>query len=276
MSLTIRKFYVPFVLLIFAMTACDMQQNVEVKLPAHEETIVVECYLEPGQQHQALVTRSLDFFEGKWLEGLDSAEVRISSVDGDRVLTNLNVTDTTFHKVFNYYHPDTVVFEEGKEYQISVKYGDHVRISGKTRFLPKVEILNTYFRQNSRDTLLAAYVEIADNPHEENYYRVVWKSPGDKTGTNYEGAWDDSGAKDGKLTINTAHILPPGMTANVNVYHIDKKYYEFLKTLRQAQEANYNPFMQPANVQSALDGAVGVFAALSMSSDTVVVHDDSL
>lgn len=273
--MTKHNFFIPMILLFFAVAACDMQQDVEVKLPPHEETVVVECYLEPGQPHQVLVTKSLDFFEGKWLEGVDSAEVQISSVDEIRTLRNRNITDTSFHKVFNYYHPDTVVYEEGKEYQISVKYGNELRVSGKTRFLPKAEIERIYFRQN-KDSLMAAYVEIADQPDEENFYKVVLRSPGDKTGTNYEGAWDDSGARDGKVRVSTEHILPHNMNVSVHVYHIDKKYYEFLKTLEQAIQANYNPFTQPANVQSALDGAVGVFAAISVSSDTVRAIDDSL
>lgn len=261
-------------MLVF-MAACEMQQDVTVNLPPHEETFVLECFLEPGQEHQALMTKSVSFFEGKWLEGIDGAEIIISSTDGDRKLINLNKTDTLYYKVFNYYHPDEVVYEEGKEYQITIKYGDEVQASGKTRFLPKVAIEDVYFRQNA-DSLLATYVEIADNPDEENYYKVVLKMAGDRTGTNYEGVWDDSGAKDGKLTVHTTHILPPGGPVVVNVYHIDKQYYEFLKSVRQAREANYNPFTQPATIQSTLDGAVGVFAAISLTSDTVERRDDSL
>lgn len=257
------------------LAACEMQQNVNVQLPPHEETLVVECYLEPGQEHQALVTKSLSFFDGKWLEGIDGAEVIISSVDEERHLINLNKTDTLFYKVYNYYHPDEVVYEEGKEYRITIKDGDEVKASGKTRFLPKVAIENVYFRQNA-DSLLATYVEIADDPAEDNYYKVVLKMAGDRTGTNYEGVWDDSGAKDGILTAYTTHLLPPSGEVVVNVYHIDKQYYEFLKSVKQAREANYNPFTQPATVQSTLDGAVGVFAAISLTSDTVQRRDNTL
>lgn len=263
------------ILILVFMTACEMQQDVAIKMPPHEDAFVVECFLEPGQEHQALMTRSLNFFEGKWLEGIDGAEIMISSADEDRSLINLNKTDTLHYKMYNYYHPDEVVYEEGKEYQITVKYGDKVQASGKTRFLPKVDIEDVYFRQNA-DSLLAAYVEIADNPDEDNYYRVVLRAARDMTGSNYDGVWDDSRAKDGKLIINTSHILPPGWYITVNVYHIDKQYYEFLKSVKQAREANYNPFMQPATIQSTLDGAVGVFAAISLTSDTVLIRDDSL
>lgn len=279
MILTIIKYRLLLLLMFVLLAACDMQQNVDIQLPPHEETFVIECFLEPGQEHQALMTRSVNFFDGKWLEGVDSAEVIISSGDEDKKLINLNKTDTLYYKVFNYYHPDEVEYEEGKEYQITVKYKDEVMASGKTRFLPKVAIENVYFRQNA-DSLLAAYVEIEDNPNEENYYRVILggglNKGGNNYGTNYDGIWDDSRAENGKLTINTGHILPPGWQVAVKVYHIDKQFYEFLKSMKQAREANYNPFMQPATIKSTLDGAVGVFAAISMTSDTVYIEDDTL
>lgn len=275
MTLTKLTYSLAGILMLAFMAACDMQQDITVNLPPHKEIFVVECFLEPGQEHQALMTKSVNFFEGKWLEGIDGAEIIISSIDGDRTLTNLNKTDTLYYKVFNYYHPDEVVYEEGKEYQITVKYGDEVQASGKTRFLPKVDIEDVYFRQNA-DSLLATYVEIADNPDEDNYYKVVLKMAGDRTGTNYEGVWDDLDAKDGTLTVHTTHILPPGGPVVVNVYHIDKQYYEFLKSVTQAREANYNPFTQPATIQSTLDGAVGVFTAISLTSDTVERRDETL
>lgn len=279
MTLTRFTYSLTGIMILFFMAACDMQQEVTVKLPPHEETYVVECFLEPGQEHQVLMTRSVDFFEGKWLEGVDGAEIIISSGEEERKLINLNKTDTLFYKVFNYYHPDKVVYEEGKEYQITIKYGDEVKASGKTRFLPKVEISDIYFRQNS-DSLLATYVEIADNPDEDNYYRLILgggvSKGGNNYGTNYDGVWDDSRAVNGKLTMNTAHILPPEARIAVKVYHIDKKYYEFLKSVQQAREANYNPFMQPASVKSTLNGALGAFSAISLTSDTVIVRDDTL
>lgn len=259
-------------MLLVSCLACNMQQEMEVELPPHEQDLIVECYLEPGEPMRALVTNSSSFYDKSQFSAVDSAEISISTGATSRQLHSYNHADTNYNKVFNYWHPERVEYKEGKEYQISIRVGGEVIASGKTRFLAKPTVLNSYFKPGP-DSMAAAFVEIADNPEEENYYRVVLRSSNNpKAGVNYDGIWDDKNAKNGKLLTYTPYVFNQGWgNVALNVYHIEKPYYEFLKSVKQAKEANYNPFMQPASIRSTLDGATGVFTAVSLSSDTISV-----
>lgn len=253
--------------------SCEMQQDVEVQLPGHQEEFVVECYLEPGKPYGALLTRSLHFFESAKLEKVDSASVKITSSDGEKEIQLLNVNhgDTSFQKLFNYWDPKLVEYEEGKEYMIEVSYGGKVKATGRTRFLPKVDMGRIYFKYD-KDSLASIFVDIKDRAEEENYYRLVMRSTNPKDGVSYDGVWSDEDVEGEMLKAYSHFHFQKGWTVVVNLYHIEEEFYEFLSSVQKAHDSNYNPFMQPANIQSTLEGATGVFAAISLTSDTIKVE----
>lgn len=261
------------VCLLFSVSACDEnQEEVVIALPAHEEAILVECYLEPGENYRALVSKTMDFFEAEETESADSVKIHIFSDGVEKELKNMTTADTLYNKMYNYWNPEQVTFEEGKEYQISISYGDKVSATGKTKFLPKPQIkdINCKYSQEV-DSLAALFVEIEDNPEEENFYRMVVRGPNPSVGHTYEGLWDDTDAADGSLTAYTNYSFWEGERVVINVYHLEEQYYHFLKSVAQARESNYNPFMQPASIQSSLEGAAGIFTAISLTSDTIKV-----
>ena len=257
--------------LLTSCLACQMQQEVEVELPPHQQELVVECYLEPGEPYRALVTHTTSFYEETKVAAVDTAEVVISIAGENKRLFSINSIDTSYNKVFNYWHPDEVRFQEGKEYQLTISVKGEVKATGRTRFLPKANISKIEQKIES-DSMAALFVTIDDNPGEKNYYRLMMRGTDPKAGYTYDGVWTDEEAANGTLVAYTPYIFKRGWhSVVVNLYHIDKKYYEFLKSIRQARDANYNPFMQPASIQSTLNGATGVFAAISLSSDTIAI-----
>lgn len=257
--------------LLFSAMGCQMQQDIDVELPPHQQELVVECYLEPGEPYRALVTHTTSFYEETTVAVVDTAEVLIYAADEDRKLRPINSIDTSYNKIFNYWHPNNVVYEEGKEYQISISVKGEVKATGKTRFLPKANILKFEQKADS-DSMASVFVHIDDNPEEENYYRLMMRGTNPQAGYTYDGVWTDEEAVNGTLVAYTPYLFVRGWSnVVVNLYHIDKDYYEFLKSIRQARDANYNPFMQPASIQSTLEGATGAFAAISLTSDTISI-----
>ena len=261
------------VCLLFSVSACDdNQEEVAIALPPHEEAILVECYLEPGENYRALVSKTMDFFEAKETESLDSVKIVVYSGGEEKELKNLATADTLYNKMYNYWSPEEVTFEEGKEYQISISYGDKISAIGKTRFLPKAGIKDIYYKFGQEvDSLASIFVDIEDNPGERNYYRMVLRGTNPSAGVSYEGLLDDTNAKDGIVTAYTNYDFKEGWRVVVNIYHLEEQYYHFLKSVAQARESNYNPFMQPASIQSSLEGASGIFTTISLTSDTVTV-----
>lgn len=260
--------------LLLSCLACQMQQEVEVTLPPHQQALVVECYLEPGEPYRALVTHTTSFYEETTVAAVDTAEVYISTASEEaKKLYAAQSIDTGYNKVFNYWHPEEVLYEEGKEYQLSVSVNGEVKATGRTRFLPKPSIKKVEIKFQS-DSMAAVYVHIEDNtPEEENYYRILLRGTDTKAGATYDGTWTDEEASNGTIVAYTPADFKRGWhNVVLNVYHIDEKYYNFLQSMQQARDANYNPFMQPATIKSTLDGATGVFTAVSLASDTIAIE----
>lgn len=267
-------FYLWVVTISFFSFSCEMQEDVNIELPSHEGELIVECYLEPGKPYRALVSRSLDFFESDKLEGVNGAVVKISTPDGPIELLNFVETDTLYKKVYNYGHQDSVGYEEGAEYQLTVEVDGQLSVAGRTRFLPKVSFGDYNFKFGA-DTMAAMLLEVEDNPLEENYYRLVLRGTQPGMGTTYDVLLTDEDASNGKLKIYTPYILKEGWQVVVNLYHIEKTYYNFLKSVLKARETNYNPFMQPATLESGLEGSTGIFTTISLSSDTIMIPQRS-
>ena len=53
------------------------------------------------------------------------------------------------------------------------------------------------------------------------------------------------------------------------IYHIDKAYYDYLFTTRNAENANYSPFIEPSGLISNIEGGHGIFTFLSYTRDTI-------
>lgn len=250
--------------------ACERQNEVDLDLPPHEGEMIVECYLEPGKPYRALVSRTMDFFESEELEGVNGAVVKISSAEGSYKLSNFVDADTLYKKVFNYGHPDSVVFQEGAEYELTIELDGKLSVSGRAKFLPKVSF-GGYNYKYGADTLAALFLSVDDNAAEENFYRLVLRGTQPEFGTTYDEIFTDGDAANGKLSIHTPYVLKEGWTVVVNLYHIDKTYYNFLRSVKKARDTNYNPFMQPASLESGLEGTTGIFTTISLTSDTITI-----
>ena len=261
-------------LINFSLFSCESQQDeVVVDLPAHEEGLIIECYLEPGENYRALVTSTMDYYDAEEIQLIDSVKISVSSGGEEKELLRVKAADTSYNTVYNYWLPDKVEYKEGQEYFINVAYGDEIRASGKTRFLPKARLRDVYFKYSQEvDSMAAIFIEIEDEPEKKNFYRVVVRGSDPAAGYTYEGLWDDADASEGVVRVYSNYGLKDEWRVVVNVYHLEEQYYNFLKSVSQAIESNYNPFMQPASIQSSLDGATGIFTAITLTSDTIKVE----
>ncbi|WP_071530853.1 DUF4249 family protein [Pontibacter sp. BAB1700] len=75
---TRRAIYTLLLPLLFLLLSCDMEQEVEIKLPPYESQLVVECYLEPGKPLRAVVLESVSYFNEPELPLVPDAEVFIT------------------------------------------------------------------------------------------------------------------------------------------------------------------------------------------------------
>ncbi len=66
-------------------------------------------------------------------------------------------------------------------------------------------------------------------------------------------------------------VKVPTDTIFVQLYSIDENLYRFFDTFTSAEMANSNPFAQPANVYTNVEGGLGLVASLTYKEDTLVL-----
>jgi hypothetical protein len=259
-----------FLLLLGA--ACSMQQDIEVDLPAHTPITFVECYLEPGVPARVLATESVSFFEKLELAPADDLDIRLYRNGEEIPLVNKYLVDSSHNNVFNYISSDTVHYDQNSHWELVVHKQEKEIARGEARFLPKPEI-DTISYTLGADSLIALEIKIRDNPDLENFYRVRIHAKDEFPGNGYNGLYTDEIAKGSILTIRTGLTLrTPNNGLVVTVYHLEESYYTYLRSLQKTFDANYNPFAQPANIESNLQGeAMGVFTAVSGVTKLVYV-----
>ena len=265
---------IPMISMLTALlaSACSMQQEIEVDLPQHNSLTFIECYLEEGVPARALATQSVSFFDSLEVKAADNLQFTLYR-NGEQInLTNEYEVDEFHQTVYNYISSANIDYDEHAQWELVVHRQDKEIARGSTRFLSKPVIKQINYSLTA-DSLLSVEVKIEDNPVQENYYRLSMHSQGRKSDDGFNGVWNDNTAVDGVLKLSTGYSIKAySDSVYVSVYHIDREYYDFLHSLKKAYEANYNPFAQPANVESNLQGeAKGVFTAVAGQTEVFYV-----
>lgn len=258
---------------LLMLPACEMQQNIEVELPGHEPVTLIECYLEPGQPARLLATRSVSFFDSAEFKTED--ELQVSLYENGRLyrFDHRYEIDSFYLTIFNYISADSITYSENSNWELVVRNQDEEIARASARFLPKPSIRQIEYQVDT-DSLLSLQIQVADDPASKNYYRLRIYSSDMLPHNGFSGLWNDLNASGGMLKINTGRALKIGSEkVIVSLYHIEEEYYNFLRSIQKAHDANYNPFAQPANLESNLNGkAIGIFTAVSGQTDTLHVE----
>lgn len=57
--------------------------------------------------------------------------------------------------------------------------------------------------------------------------------------------------------------------ANIYLYHVSEEFYKYLKSYRASQDANGNPFSEPINVSTNVQGGYGIFAIVNLYKEEI-------
>lgn len=68
-------------------------------------------------------------------------------------------------------------------------------------------------------------------------------------------------------------VNPMMDTVFVQLYRINKDLYDFLESFSRMEMINNNPFAQPMNVYTNVDGGLGLVGALSYKEDTLIISE---
>lgn len=163
---------IKFVLLLFALSSCRREDYV---IETGESKIVVEGWIEDGEEAKVLLTRSVPISEvldsSNFLKyAIRSATVIVS--DGVEIDT-LRLTSASKYLPPFLYVGNKIKGKVGENYTLTIKYLSQT-LTAQTTIPPPVPIINVqYIRQNPTDTIGNLSIEFTDPSDQENYYQIA-------------------------------------------------------------------------------------------------------
>ncbi|QCR21260.1 DUF4249 domain-containing protein [Pontibacter sp. SGAir0037] len=252
------------------LSACDMEQEITINLPAYTPQLMVECYLEPGIPLRATVLESMSYFDAPQSELLTDVEVYITH-NGKRIKLNYKPTYVAVQdKYYTHRSREIMTGKPGDVYTLEVIDSKGRKVTGTTTILPKVPIDTVEWRFNSKEEalLLASFQDDAKTP---NFYRFMVHRDSLTSGSDRDYVTNDNLNNGTMVTFGTAYKYAKGNTLLVSVYNIEEQYYHFLNSTAEAKNANGNPFSQPSVLRSTVKGGYGVFTNLAYDRKVVII-----
>lgn len=263
-------------LFLITISACNLEKEIDIELPAYEVQPVVECYLEPGQPFRLVLSSSNSYFDELPQEGdlfaflesilIKNADVRIR-YDGEEVQLRYEITiDFENRKFYNYISDVIVPQRHDIDFELLIRLEDGREITSLTRILPIIPIDSVAVEFNM-DNNARSLIFLNDPADEKNYYRrmlhynnIVDSFPQQDFYT------DDVFVTNGRLAFGGGFDLNIGDTVINTIFHIDRSYFDFLNSVRNSIISNGNPFLQPGVILTNLEGnanPTGIFTGLS-------------
>jgi len=292
-----------FIFLFISLFLMGCEKNINLDLPAIDEKVVVEGYVENGLPPYVLLSRTEPYFGPIGQSTLNNLPVRGAKVyisDGiDTILMTELDTSIGGVSIGGFYAAlDSVTFFPtmfgipGTTYHLLVITKDGEELSS-TAILPlPVELDSTWFKvQDGLDSLGWAWARLSDPDTLGNSYRWFAKRLNKDDfflapfGSIFEdrfingrsfnfpynrAAIQNSEAEEDKN--EEAGFYKKGDTIIVKFCSTDFATYEFWRDAENQVSSNGSPFAVPSNIKSNIIGGRGLFATYTASYDTIIAN----
>jgi len=269
--------------LALALSACNLEKEINIELPEYDTRPALECYLEPGKPFSLLLTKTAPYFEDfptlddRFLQNIleDSATVVIRHNGQEYPLQNQFFFNPFSGKLFNYFSLTPVPEDYENDFELNIVTKAGKTITATTRLLRKVPIDSVVVQFPANDTLARVLTYFTDDRSQTNYYRrMIHKSSLDSIPLQ-DFALDDRFSETSRFVFGTNYEFAEGDTIINTLFHISRDYYDYFDSVQTAFFSNGNPFGQPSPINSKLGGtanAIGIFTGLSYDRMTTIVR----
>ncbi len=266
---------------IFA--SCNLEQEIEIELPAYEPQSVVECYLEEGKPFRLSLSRSFSYFDtfgqlnADFLKRLllDSATVTVEHNGKTYSLNNTISFDPTTQKFANYVSKELVPADYEHEFKLNILTKDGEIITSTTKLLPKVPIDSVIVQFAKDDTLARVLTYFTDDATKSNFYRRVFHEYSLDSVPRQDFVTDDKLYDTPKVAFGTSYKFAKGDTVINTLYHITEDYFLYYRTVNFAIAGNGSPVGQPSTIRSNVKGAknpLGVFTGVASDRKITIIQ----
>lgn len=274
-------------LLLLALAGCSSLQNdIDVPLPTYSAELVVECYLQPGKVPELAVTTSVPYLSQVLPQVPTDVTVTITMPNGTVVPLNFSpnyqalldtVSGVKFH---SHIGRDPLVARPGDVFTLDVRDTKGRHATSTTTMLAPITIDSTDYKFNDKSPAeRRAYflTTFHDPATPDDCYRLQLHKGNPARGVLLKAPEVDQSLEDRLLngqdfTVGTSYRFYTGDTITATLYHIERDFYRFRQSVRDARSANGNPFAQPSAIYGNVQGGIGIFAVLSSTSKMKILR----
>ena len=269
-----------------ALAGCGKLQNgIDVPLPSYSAELVVECYLEPGKLPSLAVTTSVPYLSAVLPRVPTDVTVTLTLPDGTPIPLNFApnykaLTDSTGEKFHSHIGRNPLVAHPGDIFKLDVRdtQGRHVTASTTMMSLIPIDSVEYKFNDKTGAERKAYFLtNFRDPAAPDDAYRLQLHKGDPAKGALRKSPEVDNSFQDRlnngqNFTVGTSYRFLAGDTVTATLYHTDAAFYRFRQSVRDARNANGNPFSQPSAIASTVQGGIGIFSVLSATQATKVVR----
>ncbi len=247
-------------------------KDADVKLPAVESKLVINSFISPQDTIvKAVVTISQPLYNNS-----NSGNYSIISNAAVQISDGVNTKTLTYNSTENYYSVHTSEFPitAGGSYHLTVTTPDGKNVNASTT-IPSANSTLTFTSHLVNDPNQSDGYSIEakwnDSPGTEDYYRIAYygKEYYGNSDTSYSVFSDYFSDKDadGKVFDKSIKIYQsisaPGNSGELYLIHATKEYYLFHTKLAASGNSSDNPFAEPVQMFTNINGGFGVFAGFN-------------
>ncbi|MDQ3290482.1 MAG: DUF4249 domain-containing protein [Bacteroidota bacterium] len=270
MSKSGRKYILIFWGLLTFLSGCDLEKDIDINLPPYQSEMVVECYMEPGRPVRLSLVESSPYLAKPDITIIQDADVTIAR-NGVPEKLNYGVgMDEITRKFYTHTTNRVLQANPGDVFTLTITDPKGRKLTGSTTILPPVKIDTVEFNFNDKGQSLIV-TKFKDEGKTEDYY--LFSVHKDSLNHNEEIDYTSSDELNNgePFVFGTGYDFDPGDSVIVSLYHIDKAFFDFQESVQDARSANGNPFAQPGQVKSTVQGGLGVFTYLAYDRKKLAV-----
>ncbi|MDQ4141169.1 MAG: DUF4249 domain-containing protein [Bacteroidota bacterium] len=256
--------------LLALISGCNLEKDIEINLPPYQSQMVVECYMEPGRPVRLSLVESSPYLAKPEINIIQDAEVTIARNGVPETLKYGVGMDEVTRKFYTHTTNGVLQANPGDVFTLTITDPNGRRLEGSTTILPVVNIDTVEFNFNDKGQSLIV-TRFKDDGNTKNYYLFSVH----KDSLNHQEEIDYTSSDElnnGKpFVFGTGYDFDPGDSVIVTLQHIDKAYFDFQESVQDARSANGNPFAQPGQVKSTVQGGLGVFTYLAYDRKKLAV-----
>ena len=252
------------ILLSLLASSCELNNNLDMELPAGEPFPMVEAYLREGGPLQILAFKSTTLQEPVRINLTWNASVYIINGIDSLKLKNIVKIDPSTGYFYNYLL-DTLVKDNVEEYGLYVEIEGYNPVRAVSSPVGDVRIKDAFYN----GSVVKVKSSNLDDPS-VNFYKLRLSnfSGGSLQGVNQIIA-DMHKMPQGDITISSPLVAEVYDSLGIDLYRMDSTAFNYHRSISNALGANRDPFTPPGPFRGNVENAWGIFTCVSRDSYTL-------